>query len=265
MLKTTTRIKTPLLIMAGILALVANNLAAAAQLTESSCKKAKLTLAEARSVCLLEAQKASPSLTLSPDAKAKCEAAFDAGLNSLKPLIIKAGVACRFIKNADSSVQDLDTLLLWSGLVNGNGIPDLKTPRDRDNLYTRLEFDSVFLAGLNQAQGATCTPTTPLTCIKAGFQGKQYWRGPTIGELSSLYGCELKPGGLCAGLVDPGSGEFASQVGVWSVSGDTSVSGDAYVVLIDPGNIGFISVVDPGGVDFNALAVIGGRDLAILQ
>lgn len=236
-------------VMTGASILLASIPARAAALTESSCKKSKLSAAETRESCFLKAQKASPDLILSTDAKAKCETAFDETIQKLNDQAESAKVPCRFNDNGDgTTISDLDTLLVW-------GIPDLKAAYTFDEL-------PAFLDGLNQSQGSSCTDTNPIVCTDLpGFAGHKDWRWPTLSELAGLYGCDLASR-ECQGISDHEGGPLILSVpgGLWTISYVDPGGAELVwqVSSVDP-TAPLVEYVDPGNAGF-AIPVRGGRE-----
>ncbi len=260
------KLKIPVLMAMSCLLVLSNSIAGATTLTENICKKAKLTLAQSRSTCLLKAQMTSPTLTIGPAAKTKCENTFDQRINKLDQLISSTGTACRFINKGNGTVLDLNTLLIWETKNEPDGIPSSTDLKDIDNTFSWPEATTSYLTTLNQTQGGFCSETTPLTCNKPGFAEKQDWRLPTINELAILYRCDLTLGGQCQGLdADEANSRLriAPLGHLWSGTSDSSRTGESYRawgVFFNDAGIGAIINTEVISTPQSVLAVRGGRN-----
>jgi hypothetical protein len=103
-------------------------------------------------------------------------------------LVTSACSATRYVDNADGTVTDLETGLTWQKTDDAGGLTD------KDNTYTWTSVFgiepngtafTVFLAGLNGADDATC------------FVNRCDWRIPTLEELETIllepYPCGTAP------------------------------------------------------------------------
>lgn len=143
----------------------------------AKCQASKLKAWGKRRLCEEKAV-AKELLGGTVDASA-CKTKFDAAL-------VKAGTACRYLDNADGSVTDLDTGLMWQKSDDAGGLAD------KDNFYTwgsgGLPNGSAFtefVAGLNNCLSVNGSEVT------AGYAGHCDWRLPRIDELSAIADCSF--------------------------------------------------------------------------
>ena len=136
---------------------------------------------------------------------------------------LEKGATLRYQDNADGTVTDLNTGLMWELKTDDSGI------HDKDNTYTWSEAFSVFIAGVNSAE----------------FAGYTDWRLPNAKELQSIvnYGNwaptigEATVGGFGTGA------PFTNTVSdsYWSSTTNAAITDNAWYVYFLRGTVNQIS------------------------
>jgi hypothetical protein len=190
------------LLMAGIVVLLAGaaDLAQAASATDR-CTAAKIKAHGKARDCTAKAL-AKAALGGPADVD-RCEDKLQADLRRAK--------GCRFVDNADGTVTDLDTGLMWEKKVAGTGLHGGSATR------TWTDALSAFVSALNG------------TGTAGGLGGHRDWRIPTVDELRSIFdhtvpGCLVPVSQPAPACIDPVFGPTPNDY-YWSCetsSGDST-------------------------------------------
>lgn len=204
------------------------------------CERSKLKANGVLEACL--ATNRANVLAGEADKSAACETNFTKALEKADKAATKAKTSCRYVNNADGTVSDLDTALMWEQTTGTIGTILAEPPatdvnnlyyfdRDGDNLADGTAFTS-FLATLNNGASTDGAVGTPITGC---FANHCDWRLPSIAELQGIFdpsgpGCATKIGpGPC---VDPIFGP--TQTGsYWSATTEADFPDTAWGMVFE--------------------------------
>ena len=206
----------PRFVVAALVALLLAASAADAALTTGKClgqkRTAWITLRKCQGVEQVKL------LNGKPTDLAKCQTKFQDALAKITAKAAKAGIACRYLDNSDSTITDFDTGLQWEKLTEDGSLLDKDITFTWGNLsgcpFPGCPNGTAFIELLGRFNNCVLTAGASV----GGFAGHCDWRLPTLIELEAIK--DFKEG-VCSGAsgacIDPIFGPTAAGF-YWSAT-----------------------------------------------
>jgi len=214
----------PPFVVAVLVALLLAASAADAALTTGKCLGQKRTAWITRRKC--QGVEQVKLLNGKPTDLAKCQTKFQDALAKITAKAAKAGIACRYLDNSDSTITDYDTGLQWEKLTEDGSLLDKDITFTWGNLsgcpFPGCPNGTAFIELLGRFNNCVLTAGASV----GGFAGHCDWRLPTLIELEAIK--DFKEG-VCSGAsgacIDPIFGPTAANY-YWSAT--TSATDPSY-------------------------------------
>lgn len=177
-----------ILFVEGLVANVAHGAATAEQKCQAERSKATGTYASCQQKAQAMWQTNGSDFAKLQNAASRCRVKYNATWAKLQKKATLAGSSCtaaRFVDNADGTVTDNLTALVWEQKTGLDSVESLTDPHDADNFYSSCSSD-VSGACSSPADGTAFTDF--LRSLNSGgcFAGQCDWRLPTRDELQTI-------------------------------------------------------------------------------